>query len=79
MIGQLAVIHDLQEDVEQVRMGLFDFVEQKHAMGMLIDRVGQQAALVETDIAGRCADQARNRVALHIFRHVEADQFDAEA
>ena len=33
VIGQLAVIHDLQQDVEQVRMGLFDFVEQQHACG----------------------------------------------
>ena len=39
----------------------------------------RQAALVEADIAGRCADQARDRVALHIFGHVEADELDAEA
>ena len=59
-------------------MRLLDFVEQQHAMRMLVDAVGQQAALVEADIARRRADQARNRVALHIFRHVEAQQFDAE-
>ena len=47
-------------------------------MRMLVDAVGQQPALVETDIAGRRADQARYRVPLHVFRHVEADQFDAE-
>ena len=79
VIGQLAVIHDLQQDIVEVRMRLFDLVEQQHAMGMLIDGVGQQAALVEADIAGRRADQPRHRMALHIFRHVEADQLDAEA
>ena len=79
MVGQLAVVHDLQEDVEEVRMGLFDLVEQQHAMGMLVDRVGQQPALVEADIARRRADQPRNRVALHIFGHVEARQLEAEA
>ena len=47
-------------------------------MRMLVDTVGQQAALVEADIAGRCADQPRDRMPLHIFRHVEADQLDAE-
>jgi hypothetical protein len=78
VVGQLAVIHDLQQDVEQVRMRLLDFVEQQHAMRMLVDLVGQQAALVEADIAGRRADQPRDGVALHIFRHVEAQQFDAE-
>ena len=37
------------------------------------------AALVEADVARRRADQARHRVALHVLRHVEADQLDAEA
>ena len=78
VIGQLAVIHDLQQHVEQVRMRLLDLVEQQHAMRMLVDAVGQQAALVEADIAGRRADQPRDRVALHVFRHVEADELDAE-
>ena len=59
-------------------MRLLDLVEQQHAMRMLVDAVGEQPALVEADIAGRRADQARDRVALHVFRHVEADQLDAE-
>ncbi len=79
MIGQLAVVHHLQQDVEEVGMGLLDLVEQQHAMRMLVDRVGQQAALVEADIARRRADQPRNRVALHIFGHVEARQLEPEA
>ncbi len=44
---------------------------------MLVDRVGQQAALVVADIARRRADQPADRVALHIFGHVEALQRDA--
>ena len=78
VVGQLAVVHHLQQDVEQVRMRLLDLVEQQHAVRMLVDAVGQQAALVEADIAGRRADQPRDRVALHVFRHVEAQQLDAE-
>jgi hypothetical protein len=74
VIGQFSVIHDLQQDVEQVRMGLFDFIEQQHTVRRLVDAVGQQAALVEADIAGWRADQARNGVPLHVFRHVEPDQ-----
>ena len=38
----------------------------------------EQAALVEADVARRRADQARHRVALHVFGHVEADELDAE-
>ena len=77
MIGQLAVIHDLQQHVEQIGMGLFDFIEQQDAMRVLVDRVGQHAALVEADIARRRADQPGHRVPLHVLGHVEADQLDA--
>jgi hypothetical protein len=38
----LTVVHDLQQDVEQVRMGLLDLVEQQHAVRMLVDAIGQQ-------------------------------------
>ena len=44
---------------------------------MLRDRFGEQAALIEADVARRCADQARDRVPFHVLRHVEADQLDA--
>ena len=46
---------------------------------MLVDRVGQETALIEADIAWRRADQARDRMALHVFRHVEADELQSEA
>ena len=59
-------------------MRLLDLVEQQHGVRMLVDRIGQQAALVEADIARRRADQPRDRVPLHVFRHVEADQLDAQ-
>ncbi len=59
-------------------MRLLDFVQQEHAVRVLVHAIGQKAALVEPDIAGRRADQPRNRVALHVFRHVEAQQLDAE-
>lgn len=60
MVGQLSVIHDLQQNVEQVRMSFLDFIEQQHAVRMLIDRVGQKAALIETDITRRGTDQPRD-------------------
>src|SRR3546814_5864678 len=72
MIGQAAMVHHLQQYVEQVGMRLFDLVEQQHAMRNLVDRVGEQAALIITDIARRRPDQAADRMALHIFGHVEA-------
>src|SRR3546814_6459685 len=59
-------------DLEQVRMRLLDLIEQQHAVRMLVDRVGEEAALVVADIARGRADQAAHRMALHVFGHVEA-------
>ena len=79
VVGERAVVHHLQQDVEDVRVRLLDLVQQHHAVRMLGHRLGQLAALVEADVARRRADQARHRVALHVLGHVEADQLDAEA
>src|SRR5690606_22198405 len=72
VIRQLAVVHDLQQDVEQIRMRLLDLVKEKHAVRMLVDTIRKQAALVEADVAWWRADQARYRMFLHVFGHVEA-------
>ena len=37
----------------------------------------QQTALVKTNIAWRGANQATDRVALHVLRHVKANQINA--
>src|SRR5690606_29282584 len=34
----------------------------------------EDAALIITDIAGRCADQPRDAVLFHEFRHIDAQQ-----
>ena len=38
VVGERAVVHHLQQDVEDVRMRLLDLVEQQHAVRMLGDR-----------------------------------------
>ena len=53
-------------------MGLFDLVEEDHLVRPAAHRLGQAAALLIADIAGRGADQPRDRVLLHVFRHVDA-------
>ena len=40
------------------------------------DGLGQQAALVKTDISRRCADQTADRMALHVLTHVKAQQLN---
>ena len=41
VVRQLAVIHDLQENVEQVRVRLLDLVQQQHRIWVLVDAIGQ--------------------------------------
>ena len=72
------MVHDLQQHVENVGMRFLDFVQQQNSIGVFGDGFGQKSALLETDIAWRRADQTGDCVALHVFGHVEADQFDAK-
>ena len=72
-VGQAAVIENLEQDVEDVGMGLFDLVEQDHAVGPAADRLGQLAALLIADVSRRRADHPGHRVLLHVLRHVEPD------
>ena len=59
-------------------MRFFNLVQQYHRVRVLGNRIRQQATLVETDIARRCADQARDRVAFHVLRHVEANELKTQ-
>ena len=72
-VGQPAVVQHLQQHVEHVGVGLLDLVEQHHAVGLAPHGLGQLAAFVVADVAGRRADQPRDGVLLHVLRHVDAD------
>ena len=73
-VGEAAVVHRLQQQIEDLRMGLLDLVEQDHAVGLAPHLLGELAALLVADVARRGADQPRHRVALHVLAHVDADQ-----
>ena len=73
-VGQPPVVEHLQQHVEHVRVRLLDLVEQDHLIGPPPHRFGQRAALVVSDVAGRRADQPRDRMLLHVLRHVDADE-----
>ena len=68
-----ALVEHLEEHFVDVGMGLLDFVEQDHAIGLPPHRFGQPAALAIADIAGRRAFQRRDRMRLLEFRHVDGD------
>ena len=73
-VGQAAVVEDLQEDVEDLGVRLLDLVEEDDRVRTAPHRLGQLPALVVADVAGRRADEARDRMPLLVLRHVEPDE-----
>ena len=73
-VGQVPVLQDLEEDVEHLGVRLLDLVEEHDRVALAAHGLGQLAALVEADVAGRRADQAGHVVALHELAHVDLDE-----
>src|SRR6266540_3777559 len=72
-VGQATVFEDLEQDVEHVRVGFLDLVQEDDRVGTAPDGLAQLPALLEADVTGRRADQARDRVLLHVLGHVDPD------
>ena len=72
-IGQATIVQHLQQNVENVGMGLFDFVKQHDLVGAPPHRLGQNAAFFIPDIAGGCPDQPGDGMFFHEFRHIDPD------
>ena len=73
-VRQLPVLEDLEQDVEHLGVGLLDLVEEHDRVALAPDRLGQLAALVEPDVAGRGTDEPGDVVALHELAHVDLDE-----
>ena len=52
-VGQFAFVERLVKQVEDFRMGFFDFVEQDHGVGFLSDGFGEDAAFAEANVPRR--------------------------
>src|SRR5690348_10116203 len=73
-VGQLAVLEDLEQHVEDVWVSLLDLVEQDHTVRLAPYRLGELAALLIADVARRGADEPGRRVTLHELGHVNLDE-----
>ena len=71
-VGDAAIIEHLQQNVEYIRMRLFDFVEEDDRIRLPADRLRQLAAFFITNVTGRSTDQPRNTVLLHVLGNFEA-------
>ena len=67
-IGQAAIVEDLEEEIEDIRVGLLDLIEEDHLVRPAADHLGQLPALL---IAGRRPDQTRDGELLHVLAHVD--------
>lgn len=69
----LLVVEHLEQDVEDLGVGLLDLVQQHDAVRAAADRLGELAALLVADVSGRSADEPRHAVLLAVLAHVDAD------
>src|SRR5258708_28138367 len=73
-ISQAAITQDLQKEIIDRGVRLFNLIEKKHAVWTSIYLFGQLPSLFIANISRRSAYQARNVMALHKLRHVQCDQ-----
>ena len=71
-VRQAAVVEDLQEDVEHVRCGLLDLVEEHDGERPAAHGFRELTARIVADVSGRRADQPRDRMLLAVLGHVDA-------
>ena len=73
-IGDLAVLENLQENVPDIGMGFFDFIEKDNAVGAATDFFGELTALFVTNVSWGGTDKAGDIKLLHVFGHIELNE-----
>ena len=73
-VGDLSVVQNLQQHIQHIRVGLFNFVEQHHGIGLAADLLRQLARLIVAHIARRGAHNAGNGVLFHKLGHIQPNQ-----
>ena len=72
-VSDPTVIEDLQEDVEDIRMRLLDFIEEYDRVWLSADSLGQLTTLLIADVARCRTDQSRYGVLLHVLGHIDTN------
>ena len=73
-IVDLALVQNLQQNVHDIRVRLFDLIEQHHAVGAAAHLLGKLTGLLVAHIARRRTDHAGHRVFFHILAHVQTNE-----
>ena len=72
-IGKLAVFKHLQQDIEDIGVRFFNFIEQNHGVRRALHPFGELAALFVAYVSRRRTNELGDRVLLHELGHIEAD------
>src|ERR1051325_968391 len=72
-IGQATIVQQLQENVENLGMRLFNFIEQHYAIGSAANCLSQLTTFLITNVARRRTDQSTDRMLFLILAHVNPD------
>src|SRR5262249_1516267 len=78
VVGEGGVIHDLKQDIEQIGVCFFDFIEKQHGMWIANNSIGEEAALFEANIPRWRADKPRNCMLFHMFAHIETNKLQTQ-
>ena len=70
-VGQATIIQHLQQDIEDIRMGLFHLIQQQHRVRPAAHRLGQVSTLFIAHVTGRRTDQTSDGVLLHELGHID--------
>ena len=73
VVGQTTIVQQLQQNVEHVRMSLFDFIEQYNAVRLPPYGFRQLTAFIIANISRRRSDKSGDGVFLHVFGHIDTD------
>ncbi len=72
-IGEASVIQKLEEDVEDIRVGFFDFIKKDNAIGSAADDFSELTAFFIPDISRRGSDETGDRVFFSVFGHIDSN------
>mmetsp|Transcript_88979 Transcript_88979/g.212396 ORF Transcript_88979/g.212396 Transcript_88979/m.212396 type:complete len:205 (-) Transcript_88979:2053-2667(-) len=72
-VGEAAIIQQLQQSVEDVRVRLLHLVEEHQGVGTTADSFCEGAALAVAHVPGRGPQELGDRVLLHELAHVQPD------
>src|SRR6266436_4232468 len=73
-LSVFALFQNLEQKMHDIRVSLFDLIEEHNRVGAPSNRFGKLTAFFVAHIARRRTDQARRGEFLHVLRHVDLNQ-----